>query len=131
MSEDMTDHKTHQIEVVDGSDRSDDEFFYGPDVGQAVRRGGFLYTKYGEVLPGNAPVRMLPCAAVDENYADWSEEYRRAVREAYAAEDRKMKAAEAERRAHRDVLVEQARSKLTEEEFDAVYWTGRDDERGY
>ena len=76
---------------------------------------------------------MLSCAAegVDENYADWSEEYRSAVREAYAAQDRKMKAEEVAQRAQRDALVEQARSKLTEEEFDAVYWTGRGDERGY
>jgi hypothetical protein len=122
-----------KIEVVDGSDRADDEFFYGPDVGQAVRRGGFLYTKYGEVLPGNAPLRMLNCSSdgVDENYADWSEEYRRAVREAYAAQARKREAEEAARRAHRDAIVEQARAKLSTEEFDAVYGKGADDERGY
>lgn len=125
--------KAYRIEVVDGSDRSDDEFFYGPDVGQAVRRGGLLYTKYGEVLPGNAPVRMLSCAAagVDENYADWSEEYRTAVREAYATEDRKREAAEDAERAHRATLVEQARAKLTAEEFDAVYDTGVENGRGY
>lgn len=130
---DMVDDNRHRIEVVDGSDRSDDEFFYGPDVGQAVRRGGLLYTKYGEVLPGNAVVRMLSCSSdgVDENYADWSEEYRRAVREAYATEDRKRKAEEAECRGRRDTLVEQARAKLTEEEFDAVYDKGVDDARGY
>jgi hypothetical protein len=119
------------IEVVDESERANDRFFYGPDVGQAVMRGDFLYTKYGEVIPRDALVRMLPCDAVDENYADWSEEYRRAVREAYAAEDRKRQAEEAARRVQRDALVAQARAKLTEEEFDAVYWTGRDDERGY
>ncbi len=127
---DAVDDNTHRIEVTD---RSGDEFFYGPDVGQAVRRGGFLYTKYGEVLPGNAPVRMLSCNSdgVDENYADWSEKYRTAVREAYAAEDRKIKTAETARREQRNVLVELARGKLTEDEFDAVYWTGRDDERGF
>ena len=130
MSEGRADSK-HRIEVVDRSDRSDDEFFYGPDVGQAVRRGSFLYTKYGEVLPRNAVVRMLSCSSdgVDENYADWSEEYRRAVREAYATEDRKMDAEEAERRAHRDALVEQARAKLTTEEFYAVCCKFDDDER--
>jgi hypothetical protein len=110
-----------------------DEFFYGPDVGQAVRRGGFLYTKYGQVLPRNAVVRMLPCTAdgVDENYADWSEEHRSAVHEAYAAEDRKIEAEEAARRAKRDALVVQARAKLTTEEFDAVYDKGAANERGY
>ena len=133
MSEDknVVDDNRYRIEVVDRSSRSDDEFFYGPDVGQAVRRGGFLYTKYGEVLPRNAVVRMLPCSSVDENYADWSEEYRRAVREAYATEDRKMEAEEAECRARRGALVEQARAKLTEEEFDAVYDKAFDDARRY
>jgi hypothetical protein len=124
----MKDNK-HRIEVVEAPDRSNDEFFYGPGVGQAVRRGDFLYTRYGDVLPRNAVVRMLPCSTVDENYADWSEEYRRAVRAAYAMEDQKMKAEEAAKRAEREALVEQARVKLTTEEFEAVYDAGFEDGR--
>ena len=63
----MMNDNRHRIEVVDAMDRSNDEFFYGPGVGQAKR----------------------------------------------------------------DALVEQARAKLTMEEFDAVCDKGAADERGY
>ena len=124
------DEPPSKIEVIDASERADDKFFYGPDVGEAVQRGAFLYTKYGEVIPCGSPLRMLSCDRVEENYADWSEERRRAVRAAYAAEARRRAVKEAEHGVQRDVLVERARAKLTAEEFNAVYEKGIERGRG-
>ena len=67
---------------------------------------------------------------ITENYADWSDNRRLEAREAYAAQGRAWEAKEAARVAQRDVLVEQARAKLTAEEFDAVYGKGCEDGRG-
>jgi len=129
---DVMDDNRHKIEVVDGSVQSDDEFLFSPDIGKLVRRDGYMYTEYGEVAPYSPWVRLMSVpAGSHENYADWSEEYRRAVREVYAAEDRKRKTVEAEDRARRDALVEQARVKLTKEEFDAVFDSGVEGGRGY
>lgn len=111
---------------------NDDRFYFSPDVGRLVCRGDFLYTEYGEVLPINALVRLLMVGDRTprfENYADWGEEHRVAVHKACQAEARKAEAAKAEQRAQREVLVEQARVKLTAEEFDAVYDKGHEDGR--
>ena len=142
----MKEHEPHCVkaqhvsEVVDQSrsedqffyqSRSEDQFFWSPDVGQAVQRGDFMYTQYGEVIPSNAWVRMMPTAAhcIIENYADWSEARRLEAREAHAAQAQAWEAKEAARVAQRDVLVEQARAKLTAEEFNAVYGKGCEDGR--
>ena len=121
------------IEVVEASDRSNDQFSFSPDVGRLVCRGDFLYTEYGEVIPRKGSfIRMMPCDR-GENYADWSEEHRCTVREAFQAqwrkEDAARAAARAEQRARREVLVNQARCKLTDEEFEAVYDKGCEDGR--
>lgn len=114
-------------EAVEGPDRPD-RFYFSPDVGHLVWRGDFLYTEYGEVVPSNALVRMMPCVQV-ENYADWNEVHRSTVREAFQTEARKAEAERIEQRAQRDVLVDQARHKLTDEEFQAVYAKGYEDGR--
>ena len=77
-------------------------------------------------------MRLMPTTVdrITENYADWSEARRLEVREANAAQGRAWEAKEAARVAQREVLVEQARAKLTAEEFDAVYGMGCDDGRG-
>ena len=116
------------IEVVEVTDRSNDQFCFSPDVGRLVRRGDFFYTEYGEVIPSRSFVRTMPCEQ-GENYADWSEAHRNAVREAFQAQWRREDAARAELRARREALVDQARCKLTDEEFEAVYDKGYEDGR--
>jgi Arc/MetJ-type ribon-helix-helix transcriptional regulator len=123
-------HESSTIEVIEGSDRSNDRFYFSPDVGRLVWRGDFLYTEYGEVIPSNALVRLMPSAHEQfDNYADWSETYRTAIREAFQAEARKAEAVRAEERAQRELLVDRARHKLTDEEFQAVYAKGYEDGR--
>lgn len=122
MTDDPMTKASSAIEVVDRAAGDEDEFFCSPDVGRLVRRGDFLYTQYGQVIPCDACVRMLPCAVGEhENYADWSEEQRRRVREVFEAEAQRYRAEEADRRERRDALVEKVREKLTEEEWDAIY----------
>jgi hypothetical protein len=107
-----------------------DQFFFSPDVGRLVQRGGRMYTEHGAVFPSDAWVRLMPVDAGSyENYANWSDEHRRGVLEAYEESVRQAKAAEEKRRAHRDTLVAQARDKLTVEEFEAVYDNGFEDGR--
>jgi hypothetical protein len=109
-----------------------DEFFFSPDIGHFVLRDGQMYTQYGEVVPSSAAVRLMPVpAGSHENYADWTEEHRHEVRKAFEKEAQQQKAAEQAESARRDALVEQARGKLTAEEFEAVYDQGFENGRGY
>jgi hypothetical protein len=111
---------------------SDDSFFFSPDVGKLVSRGDFLYTEYGHVVRrSDGAIRMMPIDSVNENYADWTEERRCAVRAAIERQCELEKTEETVHRAHRDSLVSQARTKLTEEEFEACYDSGFEDGRGY
>ncbi len=124
------------IEVEDRQDRqgrSGDQFFFSPDVGRLVRRDGFLYTQYGQVLPTKTSfVRMMPVdPAKFENYADWTEAHRRQVLEAYERQWRLEEIEETIHDAYQDQLANQARTKLTDEEFGAVYGQGVRDGRGY
>jgi hypothetical protein len=114
-----------RIEVVDESGRSGDKFFSSPDVGRLVRRDDLLYTQYGTVLSSDAFVRMMPVDNdAHENYADWTEEHRREVREAFERQCHLEEIEKAVRRAYRGALVEQARAKWATEEFEAVYDQG-------
>lgn len=119
-----------------------DTFFVSTDIGRVVVRGDHMYTEYGEVLPSNAAVRLMPVSADNhENYANWSEDYRHEVRKKAQQEEKRRRAflkksadeyrqkqeAEQKESSRKKALVEQARSKLTPEEFKAVYDEGYDE----
>jgi hypothetical protein len=132
MDDDRRAVRPSRIVVVDEADRFGDKFFFSPDVGRLVQRGGSLYTQYGTVLSSNTIVRMMPVDyGAHENYADWTEEHRREVREAFERQGQLEEIEDTVRLAYRDALVEQARVKLTAEEFDAVYGQGFARGRGY
>lgn len=104
---------------------SKDRFYFSPDAGRLVERGGKYYTEYGLVMPSSAHIRMMPIDNVEENYADWSDAKRREVRRAVEAEIKAEEAERSRRIAERDSLAEVAKSKLTEAEYDAVYLRAR------
>jgi hypothetical protein len=98
-----------------------DQFGFSPDAGKFVVRDGKIHTEFGLVYRNFATFRSLP-REVDshENYADWSDEQRE---EALAKHRRMCEELDRRRKAQQELkltLVESARKKLTEEEFDAV-----------
>ena len=108
-----------------------DKFYFSPDAGQLVERGGFYYTEDGYVMPSTSTIRMMSIAEFSDNYADWSDEKRLKVRKKFERECRARKAKERQLIRERDALVEQAKGKLTAEEFDAVMCAGYAEGRGY
>ena len=109
------------------ADRSDDKFFWSPDAGRLVQRGAFLYNQYGEVIPAAVLWQIRTMSVSDgshDNYADWTEEHRHEVHEAAARKFQFEESEQEVRLSRRKALVEQARLKLTKEEFDAVYDQG-------
>jgi hypothetical protein len=99
----------------------EDRFFFSPDVGRIVLREGLYYTEYGHIYSESSCIRMMPSEPF-ENYADWDHAKRQAIRaetERIEAENDTRRAIE---RAQQLELVESARLKLSEEEFDAVRW---------
>ena len=97
-----------------------DAFGYSPDIGNFVTRDGKTYTEHGYVYARGSVFRTMPTGTHHENYADWTDEQRAAKVAEYVQrrEDR-----ERERKLAREArrsLVAQAKTKLTEEEFEAV-----------
>jgi len=113
---------------------SDDEFGFSPDVGKYVRRGRRMHTEYGHIYEAHEQtmIRSMPVVpGSHENYAEWTDEQRAhalAVVERSSEEHEKAEAAE---RSARLKLVEQAKAKLTEEEYEAIVDTAVREERGY
>jgi hypothetical protein len=111
----------------------DDEFGYSPDVGRYVRRYGRLYTEDGCVYEENeyTTIRGMPLGAgAHENYAEWTDEQRaRVLAAAKQTYEEYKKVKEAEHFA-RLKLVEQAKAKLTEEEYEAIVVEAVREERG-
>jgi hypothetical protein len=103
------------------------------DWGKFVVKDGFAYFPDGDVydMRVSQPARIFPhdnrIDACPEDYSAWSDD-RRCLEQAITQAERD--ADEDARIAYytkRDALVEQAKAKLTEEEFDAVFELGRDD----
>jgi hypothetical protein len=109
-----------------------DIFGFSPDAGGAVIRGGVMYTEHGVVIPNwrETFIRWMPYSAQPsgtENYADWTDEHRQEVRShAQALYDRQEEKKAAETRA-RQKIVDRAKAKLTEEEFDAIVAWAQDE----
>lgn len=98
-----------------------DVFGFSPDIGKFVERDGKTYSEWGHVYGSDACFRSLPYGSdAHENYADWTDEQRseRLAKNVLEHEEYK-KRRQAERDA-RQVLVDSAKAKLTEEEFSAV-----------
>lgn len=107
-----------------------DAFFFSPDLGYLVIRGDSVYTDRGEILLRDAKMRIAPIHSEGhQNYADWSEDQRAAVREKYAQRRRALE--RNKRLFDREELVDKARAKLTIEEFEAVYNEGFESGRDY
>ena len=97
-----------------------DEFGYSPDIGHFVTRNGKTYTEHGYVFGTDLIFRAMPSGSSGENYADWTDE-QRAVKVAERVQ--RQEEQQRERKLERDsrrLLVIQAKSKLTKEEFEAV-----------
>lgn len=108
----------------------DDVFGYSPDIGRYVTRDGKTYSQWGHVYGPDALFRSsMPYGAdAHENYADRTDE-QRAARLAKNVQEREEY--EKQRKAERDarqVLVDRAKAKLTEEEFNAVLRYAAEDE---
>lgn len=113
-----------------------DIYGFSPDIGKYVRRGKQYFTETGGVYEFsiNSAFRTMdygPIKPTQENYADWSETKRAEMQAACKAESEAFDKEKAELQKAQDVLVESARGKLTEEEFQAVYRSGYEDGRGY
>jgi len=109
-----------------------DEFGWSPDWGaQYVLRDGVYYTEHGgEVrIPPGYCVRACPFPAdgCKENFADWSPEKRAEVKAKRVAETEEARREYQLEIDARNALVESARAKLTEDEFDAVVDWARED----
>jgi hypothetical protein len=105
-----------------------DTFGYSPDIGKFVTREGKMYSENGVVYESGGMFRSMPREADShENYADWTEKQRsEKFIEVFRRQEECEKQRDAERAARR-ILVEQAKQKLTEAEFQAVL-NSRDDE---
>lgn len=107
-----------------------DTFGWSPDIGSYVERGDHVYTVHGHVYPAGGMWRSsLSPSAETENYADWTDEKRAAVRveaKARQAREEQERREEDERRAR---LIATSRAKLTDEEYEAVYTQGLIDGR--
>lgn len=108
-----------------------DVFGYSPDIGKFVTRDGKTYSEYGHVYAEGPDrvFRSLPRPfGSHENYADWTDEQRAAR---LAKNDREREEHEKRRKSERDArqaLVDRAKEKLTEEEFNAVLRYATDNE---
>jgi hypothetical protein len=99
----------------------EDQFGFSPDIGKFVIREGVTYSEYGFVYCQGAIYRGMPCkAGAHENYADWTDTQRAEKMAQTEAKNDQMREEQKRRSDARKLLVEQARKKLTEEEFDAV-----------
>jgi hypothetical protein len=95
-------------------------FNWSPDGGRFVFCEGKTYWSDGDVTDG-LPLRMMPFGGEhNEDYSAWSDEYRAKVRAEHQAIYAERRRIEAERIKRRDLLVESAKSKLTEDEIDAL-----------
>ena len=114
-----------------------DKFGFTPDGGGGsfVDRDGKRYMKDGSVitLGPNTMMRAMPSSlpAGDENYADWSDEKRAEVwtesEKRYRAQDDEVTNRESTTKA----LAEQAKAKLTEAEYKAIFNCGYHEGRGF
>lgn len=100
------------------------------------RKGNKFYWENGEVtdVPHAAEgITMMinPYSSSNENYSEWTDEKRASVKAEWDANRRATKEAEEKEERERLALVEVAKQKLTEEEFDAVYDTGYYEGRGF
>jgi hypothetical protein len=97
-----------------------DRFGWSLDIGRFVVRDGLTYTEYGTILEPGTLYREGFGAYEHENYADWTEEHRDKVlssTKARVAEREKARQAELDERCK---IVERARLKLTDEEYEAI-----------
>jgi hypothetical protein len=97
-----------------------DQFGYSPDIGSYVKRNGKIYTEYGAVYSDSFLIRSALCSSISENYADWTEEHRAEVKAAFEKKWEEEKNKKDVEKASHQKLIEQAKTKLTEDEFWAV-----------
>lgn len=103
----------------------EDGHWYSPDGGSCFVKDGNIYWASGEVMP-NTGIRRMMKVEHGEDYSQWSEEKRANV---LAETIKKREAYEQQRQEYyikQGLLIESARTKLTEEEFAAVFESGRD-----
>lgn len=102
--------------------------YWSPDGGYFWAKDGKYYWESGHVTDCE-PLRLGFSSDLShvEDFSAWSEEKRAAVYAETRREIERNKARERRYYKKRDALVESARAKLTEKEFDAVYEMGRDD----
>jgi hypothetical protein len=103
---------------------------WSPDGGAFWRKDGKEYWEDGDITE-NAIFRVSLYVAPEsdwhkyENYSEWSDEKRAAVKAEYAAKREAEEKEELERIERREHLCAIARIKLTEEEYNAVIDSGR------
>jgi len=84
-----------------------------------------VYWATGEVSPNRGVCRMMKMDS-GEDYSKWSDEKRAEVWAETLRKREEYETERCERQKAQDILIESARAKLTEEEFDAVFESGRD-----
>jgi len=95
---------------------------FSPDGGRLFVREGVIYWANGDVTPAEGPqimIRYMPCDD-GEDYSLWTDDQRARRREEGTRQREDYQAQEEADRAAEEALVESARGKLTEEEFQAV-----------
>lgn len=103
-----------------------DQFGWSPDVGRFVRREDTIYTEHGHTYVDGDGYAFRVGSMSDtpptdgENYADWSESKREEVIAMNRARTEKYEEEEAREVKKRNALVEQAKAKLTPEEYEAI-----------
>lgn len=100
------------------------------------RRDNKFYWEDGSIteVPHAAEGRIMltdPNSCHSRDFSKWSEKTRAKVKARWDAERKAREEAEEEEKRVRLELMEEAKSKLTEAEFDAIYNTGYYDGRGF
>ena len=106
-----------------------DIFGWSPDIGRFVTRNEKTYTEYGCIYDQSAIFRsMISNHASEENYADWSTEKREQALVQTEEKIKLQKDKEETEKKYRIKLIESAKMKLTEAEFNAILTVGYNNE---
>lgn len=103
---------------------------WSPDGGNYWAKDNVLYWHDGDITklgPGIAVRLGFPGSNDNgEDYSAWTDEHRAEVKAKFAADRAEYKRKQEEEEAVNEKLVESAKAKLTEDEFDAVVALGYD-----
>ena len=100
----------------------EDGHWFSPDNGRFWAKGDKLYWETGEVTENVGVMRLMKMEGPD--YSQWPDEYRAEVLKENQRRYGAYQKQKAEEKAAHDKLVDAARAKLTQQEFNAVLLEG-------